>query len=473
MHAADIKMWGIELNTPGTATMEVDIKTTNPDKNYTFYSDTSKETNSKQKNDCKRFVNPGPCIGNRYIESASSGTTRIEITAVRKYVDGDLSDGSYKLIKMDTPGVNGTTIWDLRGNGEIGFVTYAWTDAEKSIPAPGTPTTNLTPTEVEKNGQILALINFPDPKAPSYTVTIADTLNLQNPVSSLTVQCDPNANKCDSITSVKNLDNANLSPNGNDLGFTIIAQTLGGPANFPIEDHTYNLAITYPGKPSSIFIGKTFSVIGTSTLKVELNPSTVDQTQGLQSIQVKLADGTSERYEVKLLSKSNIFTCSGAGCIYDLSIPPLTEGSYVVTATNLRDSSIHGSAVLKVTGNVIPSKIPSIDCKKEPEKCASAGGTQCGSDEDPAISTAIGCIHTSPASFVKDTMKFFVAISGGLAFLMMLLGAFQMLTSAGNPETLAAGKDRLQSAVIGLLIIIFATLLLRIIGLDILGLPGF
>ena len=48
-----------------------------------------------------------------------------------------------------------------------------------------------------------------------------------------------------------------------------------------------------------------------------------------------------------------------------------------------------------------------------------------------------------------------------------------MLTSAGNPETLAAGKDRLTNAVIGLLFVIFSVLLLQIIGFGILDIPGF
>ncbi|MBI2039674.1 hypothetical protein HYT18_01250 [Candidatus Microgenomates bacterium] len=106
--------------------------------------------------------------------------------------------------------------------------------------------------------------------------------------------------------------------------------------------------------------------------------------------------------------------------------------------------------------------------------CAKSGGqeiTGCTDNKDnPGIATAIGCIHTSPVGFVKDALKFIIAISGGLAFLMMLLGAFQMLTSAGNPETLQAGRERFQSAIIGLLFVIFAVLLLRIIGVDILGL---
>ncbi len=124
-------------------------------------------------------------------------------------------------------------------------------------------------------------------------------------------------------------------------------------------------------------------------------------------------------------------------------------------------------------GGVNPSgTIPSKACTVEDikaGKCTSGGGTPCGTD-NPGISTAIGCIHTEPIALIKDFLKFLTAISGGLAFLMMLLGAFQMITSAGNPETLQAGRDRFQSAIIGLLFVIFAILLLKIIGVDILGL---
>lgn len=104
---------------------------------------------------------------------------------------------------------------------------------------------------------------------------------------------------------------------------------------------------------------------------------------------------------------------------------------------------------------------------------AVGGGKSCDNENNPdhpSIKTAIGCIHTNPIDLIKDLLKFSTGISGGLAFLMMLLGAFQMITSAGNPETLQAGRDRFQSAIIGLLFVIFAVLLLKIIGVDILGL---
>ncbi len=98
------------------------------------------------------------------------------------------------------------------------------------------------------------------------------------------------------------------------------------------------------------------------------------------------------------------------------------------------------------------------------------GGIPCDGN---GIVTAIGCIHTQPTDLVKDLLKFIVAISGGIAFLLMILGVFGMITSAGNPDNLQAGKDRLTSAIIGLLFVVLSVLLLKIIGVDILGLGTF
>lgn len=136
--------------------------------------------------------------------------------------------------------------------------------------------------------------------------------------------------------------------------------------------------------------------------------------------------------------------------------PPLCPLEFTVET-----SSAPGSVTGRTAGGSSGTKSPP----------TSGGGDSC--DDNKGIKTAIGCVHTSPVGFIKDFLNFAVGISGGLAFLMMLLGAFQMLTSAGNPETLQAGRERLQSAVIGLLFVIFAVLLLKIIGVDILGIPGF
>ncbi|MBI2596395.1 hypothetical protein HYW46_06740 [Candidatus Daviesbacteria bacterium] len=89
------------------------------------------------------------------------------------------------------------------------------------------------------------------------------------------------------------------------------------------------------------------------------------------------------------------------------------------------------------------------------------------------VYTAIGCIPTEPSALITKLLTFAAGGAGGIALLLMIFGAFRMTTSAGNPESLKAGQEQFSSAVIGLLFIIFAVLLLQIIGVDILGLPGF
>ena len=87
--------------------------------------------------------------------------------------------------------------------------------------------------------------------------------------------------------------------------------------------------------------------------------------------------------------------------------------------------------------------------------------------------TAIGKISTNPSTFITDVFKIALGIAGGVAFLLMIFGAFRLLTSGGNPDSLNAGRDLITSAVVGLLFITFSVLLLRIIGVDILHIPGF
>lgn len=87
--------------------------------------------------------------------------------------------------------------------------------------------------------------------------------------------------------------------------------------------------------------------------------------------------------------------------------------------------------------------------------------------------TAIGRIPTTPQGFIEKFLGLGIGIAGGIAFLLILFSGFQMLTSIGNPEKLNAGKELLTSAISGLVLIIFSIFLLRLIGVDILGLPGF
>lgn len=95
--------------------------------------------------------------------------------------------------------------------------------------------------------------------------------------------------------------------------------------------------------------------------------------------------------------------------------------------------------------------------------------------------TAVGCLGKSTTdsgtSSVNDFLKSFLSIGigagGGIAFLLILFSGFQTMTSAGNPEKLHAAKELMTAAISGLFLIIFSIFLLKLIGVDILQIPGF
>ncbi|MFC1647286.1 hypothetical protein ACFL1A_03300 [Patescibacteria group bacterium] len=92
------------------------------------------------------------------------------------------------------------------------------------------------------------------------------------------------------------------------------------------------------------------------------------------------------------------------------------------------------------------------------------------------VKSAIGCIPTDisgQGGMISLLMTFGIGIAGGIALLLILMGGFQIMTSAGNPEQLNAGRELVGSAVTGLLLIVFSVFILRLIGVDILGIPGF
>ena len=93
----------------------------------------------------------------------------------------------------------------------------------------------------------------------------------------------------------------------------------------------------------------------------------------------------------------------------------------------------------------------------------------CGSDST-GVKTGLGCLSTNPQILVNTVLPWAIGIGSGIAFLLGLYGALMIVISAGDPEKMQAGKEMITSAVSGLLIIIFAVFILRVIGVDILQL---
>lgn len=95
-------------------------------------------------------------------------------------------------------------------------------------------------------------------------------------------------------------------------------------------------------------------------------------------------------------------------------------------------------------------------------------------DGDSGINTAVGCIPINDTNaFISFILKWAIGIGGGIAFMLILVSGFQIMTSSGNPEKLQAGKELMTSAIAGLIMLIFSVFILKVIGVDILGLNKF
>lgn len=131
----------------------------------------------------------------------------------------------------------------------------------------------------------------------------------------------------------------------------------------------------------------------------------------------------------------------------------------------------------KTPGANAPSKAAGSTTSLCPVGKIGGAGCSCeiilGGDRYGGLATAVGCVPTQPVGLVRALLQLMLSIGGGIAFLIMLMGVFQMITSAGNADSLKAGTDRLTSAIIGILFLVFSILILQIIGFGILNIPGF
>lgn len=136
------------------------------------------------------------------------------------------------------------------------------------------------------------------------------------------------------------------------------------------------------------------------------------------------------------------------------TIPPLTcNWPYVPSNESTPDSCVCEEALTP------PPPLPTLPPISLPPSQPGVG----------YIDTAIGRIDvSSPEAFVNKILTFSLGIGGGIAIILIIIGGGQVLTSAGNPEKVKAGKELITSAVSGLLLIVFAVFLLKLIGKDIL-----
>lgn len=88
------------------------------------------------------------------------------------------------------------------------------------------------------------------------------------------------------------------------------------------------------------------------------------------------------------------------------------------------------------------------------------------------IPTALGSIPTNPNELTNWIIASTIKLAGGIAFALLLYGGILFITAQGDEEKVEEAQKTITSALTGLLVIFFATLILKVIGYDVLGLPG-
>ena len=92
---------------------------------------------------------------------------------------------------------------------------------------------------------------------------------------------------------------------------------------------------------------------------------------------------------------------------------------------------------------------------------------------DSGAWTAIGCIHSDFSKTVERLFTIALGFGGLSALGCIIYASFLMQTSAGNPEKTKKAQELITSCIAGLILIIFSVFILRVIGVDILRIPGF
>ena len=88
------------------------------------------------------------------------------------------------------------------------------------------------------------------------------------------------------------------------------------------------------------------------------------------------------------------------------------------------------------------------------------------------VQTELGDLCTDPQSLISQFILILTGMAGGVSLLLFLAGAGKYVFSMGNPEGIEEARGTITHAVAGLLLVVLSVFIIRLIGIDILALPG-
>lgn len=143
-----------------------------------------------------------------------------------------------------------------------------------------------------------------------------------------------------------------------------------------------------------------------------------------------------------------------------------------VTPEGVDPSDINCRCELEATPTPGPIRALTEFCDNQTQSGDKAACTTC--IQGGGVYTGMGCVQGSLDKFISQTLfGWGVGLAGGMSLLCIIYAAFMMQSSQGNPEKLKKAQELITSCIMGLMLIIFSVFILKLIGVNILRIPGF
>jgi hypothetical protein len=151
----------------------------------------------------------------------------------------------------------------------------------------------------------------------------------------------------------------------------------------------------------------------------------------------------------------------------EIGVVPCSNGSPSTPGDQNSPSCICLTAPTPVPISALAPLCDKMTNSSERGRCLSCSQSKGG------VWTSIGCFNGNVSLFIGHLLEMGISMAGGISLLCIMFSAFQMQTSSGNPEKIKKAQELLTNCITGLMVIIFSVLILKIIGVDILRIPGF
>jgi hypothetical protein len=89
------------------------------------------------------------------------------------------------------------------------------------------------------------------------------------------------------------------------------------------------------------------------------------------------------------------------------------------------------------------------------------------------IATDVGCVPNDPLLFVQKFYGVGLGLIGGIGLLVIMYGAYVLMTSRGNSYAVQKGKEYIIYALIGIVLAVLGFVFLETFAVGIFHIPGF